>query len=62
MSILKRFFNNNSNASEQQAISPLEVGGAIDAFISLEEIAPDVDWTDALAASWGLPYTASEIA
>jgi hypothetical protein len=32
-----------------------EVAGMFDAFVSLEEIAPGLDWTDAIADSWGIP-------
>jgi hypothetical protein len=36
-----------------------EVAGAIDAFVSLEEIAPHLDWMEVLAATWGMPYPES---
>lgn len=40
-----------------------EVAGAIDAFVSLEEIAPNLDWMEVLAATWGVPYpTSTELA
>lgn len=39
----------------------LEVAGAFDAFVSLEEIAPDADWVDVLAESWGLPSPSPEV-
>lgn len=35
--------------------SEIEVAGAIDAFVSLEEIFPDAEWADVLADSWGVP-------
>ena len=35
--------------------SEIEVAGAIDAFVSLEEIAPDAAWNDVLADAWGIP-------
>lgn len=36
-----------------------EVGGMFDAFVSLEEISPELDWMEAIADSWGIPYTAT---
>ena len=38
----------------------LEVAGGFDAFFSLEELDPDLNWPEALAAAWGLPYTEPE--
>jgi hypothetical protein len=32
-----------------------EVAGMFDAFLNLEEIAPDLNWTDVIADSWGVP-------
>lgn len=59
MNFLKRFqFNRSTHTSEQQASLPLEVGSAIDAFISLEEIVPDMDSLELLASAWGMPYAA----
>jgi hypothetical protein len=40
---------------ETESPTVTEVAGAIDAFVSLEEIAPDLDWMEALAATWGMP-------
>lgn len=37
-----------------------EVAGAFDAFVSLEEIAPNAEWLDVLAESWGLPSPSAE--
>lgn len=37
----------------------LEVAGAIDAFVSLEDVAPDADWAEVLAAAWGVPCPSS---
>ncbi len=36
-----------------------EVAGMFDAFVSLEEIAPDLEWMDAIADSWGIPIESS---
>lgn len=36
-----------------------EVGGMFDAFVSLEEISPELDWMEAIADSWGISYTAN---
>lgn len=59
MNFLKRFqFNRPANTSKQQASFPLEVGSAIDAFVSLEEIVPDMDSLELLASAWGMPYPA----
>lgn len=38
----------------------VEVAGAFDAFISLEEIESGLDWMEVLAASWGVPHATSE--
>jgi hypothetical protein len=38
----------------------LEVAGAFDAFVSLEDIAPNLDWMEVIAASWGVPNPQSE--
>ncbi|MBW4421963.1 MAG: hypothetical protein KME13_22565 [Myxacorys californica WJT36-NPBG1] len=37
----------------------IEVAGAIDAFVSLEDVVPDADWAEVLAAAWGMPYPSS---
>lgn len=37
----------------------LEVASAIDAFVSLEDVAPDADWAEVLAAAWGVPCPSS---
>ncbi|NDJ18243.1 hypothetical protein [Myxacorys almedinensis] len=49
------------NAPQHEIEPDLEVAGAIDAFTSLEEIDPTADWADVLAASWGVPCSASPI-
>lgn len=46
--------------SEETAIS--EVGGMFDAFVSLEELAPDVTWADAIADQWGIPNRSNQAA
>ena len=33
----------------------IEVSGVMDDFMSLEEIAPSAEWSDVLAATWGVP-------
>ena len=47
-----------SNNSPQSAYTPepacIEVSGFMDDFMSLEEIAPGAEWSDVLAASWGV--------
>jgi hypothetical protein len=45
-------FDSKSNLRPQVEF---EVAGAFDAFVSLEEIAPNLDWMEVLAESWGLP-------
>jgi hypothetical protein len=51
--------------SQQQAanvVAPsaidLEVASSLDAFTSLEDMAPGMDWQNLLAATWGLPAVA----
>ncbi|MBD1844180.1 hypothetical protein H6F89_12375 [Cyanobacteria bacterium FACHB-63] len=39
-----------------------EVGGMFDAFVSLEEISPELDWMETIADSWGIPYNATSAA
>lgn len=46
--------------SEEIAIS--ETGGMFDAFVSLEEIAPGITWSDAIADQWGIPNTPNQAA
>ncbi|NJM46150.1 MAG: hypothetical protein HC860_08185 [Alkalinema sp. RU_4_3] len=45
-----------------QAVVPgaidLEIASSLDAFTSLEEMAPGMDWQNLLAATWGLPAVA----
>ena len=36
-----------------------EVGGMLDAFVSLEDIAPSLDWMETIADSWGIPHNAT---
>jgi hypothetical protein len=36
----------------------LEVASSLDAFTSLEDMAPGMDWQNLLAATWGLPAVA----
>ncbi|MBD2326112.1 hypothetical protein [Alkalinema sp. FACHB-956] len=38
------------------SVAPLEVGGAFDSLVNLEELLPDVDWPEVLTATWGLPH------
>ena len=47
-------FQDSENSPKVQAID--EVGGVFDAFISLEEISPELDWMEAIADSWGIPH------
>lgn len=46
-----------SKNSTQSAPEPtyVEVSGLMDDFMSLEEIAPGAEWSDVLAATWGVP-------
>ena len=48
-----------SNNSAQSAYIPeptsIIVSDFMDDFISLEEIAPGAEWSDVLAATWGIP-------
>jgi hypothetical protein len=45
---------------EESSIS--EVGSMFDAFVSLEEIAPDITWSDAIADQWGIPNPPNQAA
>jgi hypothetical protein len=36
-----------------------EVGSGLDAFVSLEELAPGTQWQELLADAWGVPYSAA---
>jgi hypothetical protein len=40
--------------------APLEVAGGFDAFFSLEDFDPNLDWREALSAAWGVPYIEEE--
>lgn len=44
------------NRFNSQPVCEIEVAGAFDAFVSLEDISPSLDWMEVLAASWGVPY------
>jgi hypothetical protein len=61
--VLKMWFVRKP-APPQPPIHPettaLEVAGGFDAFFSLEDLDPDLDWHEALAAAWGLPYPEAE--
>lgn len=46
---------NDRNYPETKSPTVTEVAGAINAFVSLEEIAPNLDWMEVLAATWGVP-------
>jgi hypothetical protein len=35
-----------------------EVGTGLDAFMSLEDLAPGTNWQELLADAWGVPYNA----
>ncbi|MGG6266916.1 hypothetical protein ACQ4M3_21740 [Leptolyngbya sp. AN03gr2] len=39
----------------------IEIGGLFDGFVDLEEIAPDLDWLEVVADSWGIFYTAISV-
>jgi hypothetical protein len=41
--------------SESGENTYIEVAGLMDDFMSLEEVAPGAEWSDVLAASWGIP-------
>jgi hypothetical protein len=36
-----------------------EVGTGLDAFMSLEDLAPGANWQELLADAWGVPYNAA---
>ncbi len=61
MSMETAMFNNTCQSSESVPKGPapedsyVEVAGLMDDFISIEEVAPDSDYSDLLAASWGIP-------
>ena len=46
-----------SKNSAQPIAEPnyIEVSGLMDDFMSLDEIAPGAEWSDVLAATWGVP-------
>ena len=57
-------FNNLfSKNSSQSAAEPtyIEVSGLMDDFMSLEEIAPGSEWSDVLAATWGVPSVSDAV-
>lgn len=41
--------------SDAPDLAGLEISGSIDPFVNLEEIAPELEWSEAIAAAWGLP-------
>ncbi len=61
--LLKLFFMQFSSFHGSEATPKAqagdEVGGMFDAFVSLEEISPELDWMEAIADSWGIPYEAT---
>jgi hypothetical protein len=46
------------SATLAQGAIDMEVASSLDAFMSLEEMAPGMDWQNLLAATWGLPAVA----
>lgn len=54
-----------SNSSPQSTYIPqltyIEVSGLMDDFISLEETAPGSEWSDILAATWGVPSVSNAV-
>ncbi|HTL87785.1 MAG TPA: hypothetical protein VL134_00175 [Leptolyngbya sp.] len=50
-------FPDSEDSPKAQAAD--EVGGMLDAFVSLEAIDPELDWTDAIADGWGIPRDAT---
>jgi hypothetical protein len=60
------FFNRNPVSAEPSKVnlqpSPcFEVACGFEAFCSLEELAPNLDWHEVLAASWGIPYVEEDL-
>jgi hypothetical protein len=49
------FARQSACASLAQGAIDLEIASSLDAFTSLEEMAPGMDWQNLLAATWGLP-------
>ena len=47
------FSKNSAKSAAEPAY--IEVSGLMDDFMSLEEIAPGAEWSDVLAATWGVP-------
>ncbi len=45
----------SAGATVAQGAIDLEIASSLDAFTSLEEMAPGMDWQNLLAATWGLP-------
>jgi hypothetical protein len=58
--VCQLFFQGQTTASAAlaQGAMDLEVASSLDAFTSLEEMAPGMDWQNLLAATWGLPAVA----
>lgn len=52
---MKLFLPKSDSDEDTSEPSSIEVAGAFDAFVSLEEIAPDTDWNEALSDAWGIP-------
>jgi len=50
-------FQDSDTAPKAQAGN--EVGGMFDAFISLEEISPELDWNEVITDTWGIPHNAT---
>lgn len=58
--LLKIFSMQSSNSeATPKAQAADEVGGMFDAFVSLEEISPELDWMETIADSWGIPHDAT---
>ena len=55
------FSNNSLQSAYIPELTYIEVSGLMDDFISLEEIAPGAEWSDVLAATWGVPSTSDAV-
>ena len=55
------FSNNSPQSTYIPQLTYIEVSGLMDDFISLEETAPGAEWSDILAATWGVPSVSNAV-
>lgn len=54
-------FTNSLQSAYRPEPTYVEVSGLMDDFMSLEEIAPGAEWSDILAATWGVASTSNAV-